>query len=127
MSKGQSIEKLNRKSWTGAALAGLVSASVGISAASAAKKVSAKEVTGDTPGQCVGANACKGQSACATASGNSCGGSNSCAGKGMLEMTKAECDKKIQDQEAALAKAGSPKKGEKVPLKITFIAGKAHG
>ncbi len=42
--------------------------------------------------QCVGGNACKGQSTCKTAD-NSCSGQNSCKGKGVVQMTKEDCDK----------------------------------
>jgi len=45
----------------------------------------------EAKGQCVGGNSCKGQSSCATAN-SSCKGQNACKGKGVVEMTKAECD-----------------------------------
>ena len=45
----------------------------------------------DAKGQCVGGNSCKGQSSCASAN-SSCKGQNACKGKGVVEMTKAECD-----------------------------------
>jgi len=48
-----------------------------------------------TPGapmvQCVGGNSCKGQSTCHTAT-NSCKGQNSCKGKGVISMSKEDCD-----------------------------------
>jgi hypothetical protein len=42
--------------------------------------------------QCKGGNACKGQSACKTAD-NACKGQNSCKGKGVVKMSKEDCDK----------------------------------
>ncbi|MDR3503206.1 MAG: hypothetical protein P4L79_11570 [Legionella sp.] len=41
---------------------------------------------------CKGGNSCKGQSSCKTAD-NSCKGQNSCKGKGVVKMTKEECEK----------------------------------
>jgi uncharacterized membrane protein len=43
--------------------------------------------------KCAGINECKGHSSCAGA-GNSCAGQNSCKGKGVVDTTKAECEKK---------------------------------
>ncbi len=41
--------------------------------------------------KCMGVNACKGHSSCKTAD-NSCKGQNSCKGKGVVAMTKSQCD-----------------------------------
>ena len=41
--------------------------------------------------RCEGVNACKGASQCHTAN-NACAGLNECKGKGMLEMTRGECE-----------------------------------
>jgi hypothetical protein len=70
-----------------AAIAGIIGASaIGISAHAVEGAAAAK-------GHCIGGNACKGKSACATSTGNSCSGQNGCKGKGMIETTKAECEK----------------------------------
>ena len=41
---------------------------------------------------CEGVNACKGQSACKAGANTSCKGKNACKGKGVLSVTKEECD-----------------------------------
>jgi hypothetical protein len=41
--------------------------------------------------QCAGVNACKGHSSCKTAE-NSCKGQNACKGKGVVSLTKAQCE-----------------------------------
>ena len=61
--------------------------------ASGAVKARAEEKAGGDKVKCVGINECKGYGACA-GGGNSCSGQNSCKGKGMLEVPKAECEKK---------------------------------
>lgn len=42
--------------------------------------------------QCYGVNSCKGKGSCKTAN-NSCRGQNSCKGQGVMQMSKADCDK----------------------------------
>jgi uncharacterized membrane protein len=77
----------NSRLLLGAALAGIVAASVGVSSSAHAEEKPADK------GHCVGANACKGKGGCAQEGKNSCKGHNGCKGKGFVEKTRAECDK----------------------------------
>jgi len=43
---------------------------------------------------CEGVNACKGQSACKAGANTTCKGANACKGKGVLSVTKEECEAK---------------------------------
>jgi len=71
----------------------LIAAAAATLLASGAVRARAEEKAGGDNVKCVGINDCKGHGACAGA-GNSCAGKNDCKGKGMLEVPKAECQKK---------------------------------
>ena len=71
----------------------LIAAAAATLLASGAVRARAEEKAGGDNVKCVGINECKGHGACAGA-GNSCAGKNDCKGKGMLEVPKAECQKK---------------------------------
>ena len=72
----------------------LIAAAAATLLASGAIKARAEDKAAGDNVKCVGINECKGKGGCAHAGGNSCAGQNSCKGKGMLEVPKAECDKK---------------------------------
>lgn len=78
---------MNKIKLTGVALA------VGAASMFALAPAFADEAAGTAPMvQCKGGNACKGQSTCKTAD-NTCKGQNSCKGKGVVEMSKEDCEK----------------------------------
>lgn len=77
---------MNKLQLSGAALA------VGAAAMFALAPAFASDTTSAPMVHCQGGNACKGQSACKTAD-NSCKGQNSCKGKGVVEMSKEDCEK----------------------------------
>ncbi|MCL5272655.1 MAG: hypothetical protein M1486_05040 [Gammaproteobacteria bacterium] len=77
---------MNKLQLTGAVLA------VGAASMFALAPAFAEEATSAPMVQCQGGNACKGQSTCKTAD-NACKGQNACKGKGVVEMTKEDCDK----------------------------------
>jgi uncharacterized membrane protein len=72
----------------------LIAAAAATLLASGAIQARAEDKAGGDNVKCVGINECKGHGACATSAGNSCAGKNACKGKGMLEVPKAECQKK---------------------------------
>ena len=76
----------------GAAVAGILGASLLIHSTSASAADAAAKDDGKT-GQCVGANSCKGKGACSQAGKHDCASKNACKGQGFLEKTKADCDK----------------------------------
>lgn len=77
---------MNKLQLTGAALA------VGAASMFALAPAFATDTTTAPMVQCKGGNACKGQSNCKTAD-NACKGQNSCKGKGVVDMTKEDCEK----------------------------------
>lgn len=78
---------MNKLQLTGAALA------VGAAAMFAVVPAFADDAATSTPMvKCMGTNACKSQGACKTAD-NACKGQNSCKGKGVVQMSKEDCDK----------------------------------
>ena len=85
----------NKNQILGAAVAGILGASLLIhspSAGASGAKTDAKDEA--KTGQCVGANSCKGKGACSQPTmKHDCASKNACKGQGFLEKTKAECDK----------------------------------
>jgi len=71
----------------------LIAAAAATLLASGAVRARAEEKAGGDNVKCVGINDCKGHGSCAGA-GNSCAGKNDCKGKGVVEVPKAECQKK---------------------------------
>lgn len=77
---------MNKLQVTGVALA------VGAASMFALAPAFAAEATTAPMVKCQGGNACKGQSSCKTAD-NACKGQNACKGKGVVEMSKEDCEK----------------------------------
>jgi uncharacterized membrane protein len=71
----------------------LIAAAAATLLASGAVQARAEDKAGGDNVKCVGINDCKGHGSCAGA-GNSCAGKNDCKGKGVVEVPKAECQKK---------------------------------
>ena len=80
------MNKTNKQLLLGAAIAGMVGASLSLPHVSFAAADKADE------GKCMSANDCKGHGGCATAK-NDCAGKNGCKGEGFVKTTAANCKK----------------------------------
>ena len=86
------MKQINKKSLLGAAVAGIVSASILVAPSFAGDKKGhkhSKDGKGETE-KCYGVNKCSGHGKCGGV-GTSCAGTNKCAGQGWLELPKGLC------------------------------------